>query len=93
MPTTVDNPTSVVEIGDRQVVLVDVGFQAADGLPSGEPGQVIGYDAQGNPVAVDPASASLPPGQPGQVLGYNAQGVAVPIDPPAPNNIDLGTFN
>ncbi|SNT76703.1 hypothetical protein [Paracoccus seriniphilus] len=76
-------------------MIIKVGFRGGrgPGIPDGAPGQVVGYDAQGNPAAIDPRAAGLPPGQPGQVLGYDAEGVPGPIDPPVPTHIDLGTFN
>lgn len=64
-------------------IVFKVGFRGADAqLPPGEPGQVLAYDINGDPVAIDLGSATLPPGTPGQVLGYDDSGVAVPMDLP-----------
>lgn len=53
-------------------------------IPPGDPGQVVGYDADGKPIPVDMAAASFPPGSPGQVLGYGAGGAPEPQDPRIP---------
>lgn len=66
--------TSVIERGPRGVGIP----------PSGAPGQVVGYDANGNPAALDPTAASIPAGAAGQVLGYGPGGSPVAINIPAP---------
>lgn len=78
------------------MAIIRVGFRGprGPGIPlTGEPGQIVGYDAQGNPAALDPSATSIPAGAPGQVLGYGAGGVPQAVNPPVPANIDLGTFN
>lgn len=52
-------------------------------IPPGDPGQVVGYDADGKPAAIDMAAASFPPGAPGQVVGYGAGGTPQAVDLPA----------
>lgn len=65
---------------------------AGPGMPlDGQPGQIVGYDENGNPAALDPSAASIPAGAEGQVLGYGPGGVPQAVDAPA--RIDLGTFN
>jgi hypothetical protein len=80
MPETV-----IIEIVQSKPVIIGAGFTGPPGrnaeFPSGLPGQVISYDAEGNLIAIDPAAAGLPPGSPRQLLGYDEQGVAGPIDP------------
>lgn len=55
----------ILEIIQSQAVIIEIGFQGPPGrdaaLPAGQPGQVMGYDAEGNLIAIDPAQASLPP--------------------------------
>ena len=43
-------------------------------IPPGDPGQVVGYDADGKPIPVDMAAAIFPPGVPGQVLAMGPSG-------------------
>lgn len=49
---------------------------------TGAAGQVIGFDADGNPVAQAAAAASFPVGTDGQVVGYDADGNVVAMDVP-----------
>lgn len=66
--------TKVVERGPRGIGVP----------PNGEPGQLVGYDANGNPAALDPTAASIPAGVAGQVLGYDSGGSPVAVNIPAP---------
>lgn len=74
----------LVIYGPGAVPVHQVPVVPISGVPAGVQGQVVGYDAAGNPVAVDMTAASLPPGQPGQVLGYGPDGTASPRDPRIP---------
>lgn len=78
----------LVEVVSDELIIMEMGFEGSPGrdatFPEGEPGQVVSFDAEGRPIAIDPGSAALPDGEPGQVLLYDANGVAVPSDPPIP---------
>ena len=67
--------------GGRLIVTQSAPVEFPVGFPPGQPGQVIGYDAESNPIAIDPTAAGFPPGLPGQMFVYDEQGVAGPIDP------------
>lgn len=58
---------------------------AGPGIPlTGEPGQIVGYDTNGNPAALDPSASSIPAGTEGQVLGYGPGGTPQASDPAIP---------
>lgn len=63
--------------------LENIGIPGA-GIPAGQPGQIVSYDADGRPVATDMPPAALPPGVTGQVVCEDAAGVAVAVDLPPP---------
>ena len=54
----------------------------AASLPVGVEGQIVGYDADGNPVAVTLPEGTLPAGAEGQLVGYGPGGLPVAVDAP-----------
>lgn len=87
---TGQNPT-VIELGP--VVLPGAGVE----LPTGTAGQVVGYDAEGQPIAVSLPDGTLPAGNEGQLVGYGPGGTPIAVNAPTisistnPNNaLQLG---
>lgn len=46
----------------------------------GDPGQIVGFDVNGDLAALDPSATSIPAGAEGQVLGYGPGGVPQAVD-------------
>lgn len=66
-------------------------------LPPGDPGQVVGYGQDGQPVAVSLPDGTLPAGSEGQLVGYGPGGTPIAVNAPTtsistdPNNaLQLG---
>lgn len=57
-------------------------------FPPGLPGQLVGYDAEGQPVAVNAPEGTLPPGVEGQLVGYGPGGLPVAVDAPEVGGYD-----
>lgn len=56
---------------------------------AGAEGQVVGFDADGKPIAQN-APSGLPEGTEGQIVGYNADGNAQAVDSPYQKAVGLG---